>query len=60
MTAELGAKYCRVLSGQRRKDITREEGIGYVVDAIEKCLVEAEKLDMVLVIENHYKDDFWT
>ena len=25
MSAALGAKYCRVLSGQRRKDITREE-----------------------------------
>lgn len=60
MSAELGAKYCRVLSGQRRKDITREEGMGYVVDSIEKCLIEAEKNDIILVIENHYKDDFWT
>ena len=34
--------------------------MGYVVDSIEKCLIEAEKLDMILVIENHYKDDFWT
>ena len=31
MSYELGAKYCRVLSGQRRKEITREEGLGYVV-----------------------------
>mgnify|MGYP000365252947 CR=1 FL=1 len=38
MSAELGAKYCRVLSGQRRKDITQEQGMGYVVDSIEKCL----------------------
>jgi len=60
MSAALGAKYCRVLSGQRRKDITREEGMGYVVDSIEKCLVEAEKVGVTLVIENHYKDDFWT
>jgi sugar phosphate isomerase/epimerase len=59
MSATLGVKYCRVLSGQRRKDITREEGMGYVVDSIEKCLVAAEKEGMVLVIENHYKDDFW-
>jgi sugar phosphate isomerase/epimerase len=34
--------------------------MGYVIDSIEKCLVEAEKLDIILVIENHYKDDFWT
>ena len=60
MAAGLGAKYCRVLSGQRRKDIAREEGMGYVVDAIEKCLVQAEKEGVILVIENHYKDDFWT
>ena len=60
MSAGLGAKYCRVLSGQRRKDITREQGMGYVVDSIEKCLVEAEKEGVILVIENHYKDDFWT
>ncbi|MFM8868680.1 MAG: sugar phosphate isomerase/epimerase family protein, partial [Candidatus Nanopelagicus sp.] len=60
MSAELGAGLCRVLSGQRRKDITREQGMGYVVDSIEKCLVEAEKVGVKLVIENHYKDDFWT
>ena len=31
MSAALGAKYCRVLSGQRRKDITYEAGMNYVV-----------------------------
>ena len=60
MSAELGAKYCRVLSGQRRKTITREEGLGYVVESIEACLPEAEKLGITLILENHYKDDFWT
>jgi sugar phosphate isomerase/epimerase len=60
MSAELGAKYCRVLSGQRRKEITREEGLGYVVDSIEACLPIAEELGITLIIENHYKDDFWT
>jgi sugar phosphate isomerase/epimerase len=60
MSAELGAKFCRVLSGQRRKTITREEGLGYVVDSIEACLPEAERLGITLILENHYKDDFWT
>lgn len=60
MSAELGAKYCRVLSGQRRKNITREEGLGYVVESIEACLPEAERLGITLILENHYKDDFWT
>jgi len=60
MSAALGAKYCRVLSGQRRKDITREEGMGYVVASINACIPVAEKLGITLIIENHYKDDFWT
>lgn len=60
MSAELGAQYCRVLSGQRRKTITREEGLGYVVESIEACLPEAERLGITLILENHYKDDFWT
>ena len=60
MSYELGAKYCRVLSGQRRKEITREEGLGYVVASIEACLPIAEELGITLIIENHYKDDFWT
>ena len=60
MSAALGVKYCRVLSGQRRKEITREEGMGYVVDSINACLPVAKDLGIILIIENHYKDDFWT
>ena len=60
MSAALGAKYCRVLSGQRRKVITREEGMGYVVDSINACIPTAKDLGITLIIENHYKDDFWT
>ena len=60
MSTALGAKYCRVLSGQRRKEITREEGMGYVVDSINACLPVAKDLGVILIIENHYKDDFWT
>lgn len=60
MSAELGAQFCRVLSGQRRKTITREQGLGYVVESIEACLPEAERLGITLILENHYKDDFWT
>jgi sugar phosphate isomerase/epimerase len=60
MSSALGAKYCRVLSGQRRKDITREEGMGYVVESINACIPTAKDLGITLIIENHYKDDFWT
>lgn len=60
MAATLGAKYCRVLSGQRRPELTRAQGIDLVVSSIEACLPEAEACGVTLIIENHYKDDFWS
>lgn len=60
MAAALGAKFCRVLSGQRRPELTRERGISLVVESIEACLPEAEACGVTLIIENHYKDDFWS
>lgn len=59
MTAELGGGWCRVLSGQKRPEVGIEEGIGYTVSSIEACLPYAEKNGITLIIENHYKDDFW-
>jgi sugar phosphate isomerase/epimerase len=59
MSATLGAKFCRVLSGQRRPELTREQGLQNVVSSIEACLPEAQACGVTLIIENHYKDDFW-
>jgi len=59
MSAELGARYCRVLSGQRRPQLTKDQGLQIVVENIEACLPEAEKCGVTLILENHYKDDFW-
>jgi len=59
MTAELGGKYCRVLSGQRRPKLSRKDGLSHVCECIEACLVHAEQYDIVLVLENHYKDNYW-
>lgn len=59
MAATLGARYCRVLSGQRRPQLTKDQGLQIVVENIEACLPEAEKCGITLIIENHYKDDFW-
>lgn len=59
MSAELGASYCRVLSGQQRPEISQEEGLKIIVENIEACLPEAEKCGVTLILENHYKDDFW-
>lgn len=59
MAAALGANYCRVLSGQRRPEVSREEGIQFTVDSINACLPHARANNVTLIIENHYKDDFW-
>lgn len=59
LTVALGGQYCRVLSGQRRPEVSREEGIHYAVQCIEECIAHAAGTGVKLVIENHYKDDFW-
>lgn len=61
--AEVGPpdfRSCRVLSGQRRPDISREDGVRWVVDCIEQLLPDAADAGVHLVMENHYKDGFWT
>lgn len=60
MTRALGGSFCRVLSGQRREELTIGEGIGYAVTCIEECLPYAHERGIKLILENHYKDDFWT
>jgi sugar phosphate isomerase/epimerase len=59
MTHTLGGSYCRVLSGQRRPELSTEEGIRLAAESIEACLPYAEERGITLIIENHYKDDFW-
>ncbi len=59
MTRELGGSYCRVLSGQRRPELSVGQGIDLAVSCIEECLPYAEQNGITLIIENHYKDDFW-
>jgi sugar phosphate isomerase/epimerase len=59
MTQILGGNYCRVLSGQRRPGLTIEEGIGFAAECIYACLPYAQERGITLILENHYKDDFW-
>ena len=59
MTHVLGGSYCRVLSGQRRPELTEEEGIDFAAECIKACLPLAQELGITLILENHYKDDFW-
>lgn len=59
MTHELGGSYCRVLSGQRRPGLSIEQGLDLASSCITQCLPLAEELGITLILENHYKDDFW-
>ena len=56
---KLGCKYCRVLSGQYRAEVSREEGLRYAVECIQACLEHAGPIGITLNIENHYKDHHW-
>jgi sugar phosphate isomerase/epimerase len=59
VTAALGGTFCRVLSGQRRPEVSRSEGVQWVVECVQELLEEAAAHNVVLVIENHYKDNYW-
>jgi len=59
VTASLGGKFCRVLSGQRRPQISRAEGVRLVVESIGEMLEYAAQRGIVLALENHYKDNYW-
>jgi sugar phosphate isomerase/epimerase len=58
--AELGGQYCRVLSGQRRPELSREQGLQLAADCISACLPNAAVCGVSLILENHYKDNYWT
>jgi sugar phosphate isomerase/epimerase len=50
---------CRVLSGQRYPGVARRQGLEWVIDCIHQVLPVAREYDVVLGLENHYKDGFW-
>ena len=58
-TAALGGTYCRVLSGQRRPDVSTAEGVRYAAECITACLACAAQHGVTLILENHYKDGYW-
>jgi sugar phosphate isomerase/epimerase len=59
VTAFLGGYSCRVLSGQRRPEVTRAQGVRWVVESIKELLPYAAEKKVVLALENHYKDNYW-
>jgi sugar phosphate isomerase/epimerase len=61
VTHRLGGRgaVCRVLSGQRYPNVSRQQGIDWVARAIEQLLPIAKEHGIILGLENHYKDSFW-
>lgn len=59
MTFALGGSYCRVLSGQKRPELSIDAGVKLAADCISACLPYAQERNITLILENHYKDDFW-
>jgi sugar phosphate isomerase/epimerase len=59
VTARLGGGFCRVLSGQRRAEVSREDGVRWTVECITALLDHAAARRVVLNMENHYKDGYW-
>lgn len=59
LTAQLGGKFCRVLTGQRREDVSRADGVRYSVEGINASIAYAAERGIVLNMENHYKDGYW-
>ncbi len=61
VTRQLGGprSVCRILSGQRYPEVSWEQGRESVIAAIEELLPVAREHNVVLGLENHYKDSFW-
>ncbi len=60
MSVALGLRHCRTLSGQRLPGMSRAEGVQRTVEGIRASLDYAAERDVVLCMENHYKDGNWT
>lgn len=58
-TERLGGTYCRVLSGQRRPEVSRDDGLTWVAECIHEVLPFAADHGVTLILENHYKDGYW-
>jgi len=59
VTAELGGRYCRVLSGQNRPGLDEKEALAWVIDCLWQLEPHAKAAGVTMCIENHYKDGLW-
>jgi sugar phosphate isomerase/epimerase len=58
---ELGGprSVCRVLSGQRYPQISVDVGLDWVIAALKRLIPIARDHEIILGLENHYKDGYW-
>jgi sugar phosphate isomerase/epimerase len=59
VAATLGARYCRILTGQRRPEVSIKQGVAWVRECILESIAYAESRGVILNLENHYKDHTW-
>ena len=59
LTAKLGGRFCRTLSGQNRPGLDRKKAVRWCVEMIREAVAHAEEKGIILNIENHYKDGYW-
>ena len=59
LTVRTGARHCRTLSGQKYPGLSMADGIARAAEGITRSLEYAVKRDVVLCLENHYKDGTW-
>lgn len=57
--SQLGAKFVRILAGQRHENTSVNDGINWVVEGFLKAEPFAEKLGLTMVFENHSKPGAW-
>jgi sugar phosphate isomerase/epimerase len=59
LTARLGGKYCRTLSGQNRPGLERKKTVQWCVEMIRESVSYGEDRGIIINLENHYKDGYW-
>ena len=59
LCVSLDMRCCRTLSGQRFPGLSRHDGIERTVEGIKRSLEYAERRNVILCMENHYKDGNW-
>jgi sugar phosphate isomerase/epimerase len=59
LTVKLGGRYCRTLTGQNRPGLDRKKVVAWCVEMIRESVAYAADRDIIINIENHYKDGYW-